>query len=158
MPVEHLKLIFKFKSSVINKFSKMIDQKVEELICLEDFRDSSSKDTLFELIMMRFDEMKIYKKSLKLILQESKKKPVLISTITKNVVNTMDFYLQLSNSYKNRPLDIFKKNFLFIIYSLSFRIWLDDETNDLSKTMAELDRLLSMAKNFQKQIRSLIPI
>ena len=74
MPVEHLKLIFKFKSSVINKFSKMIDQKVEELICLEDFRDSSSKDTLFELIMMRFDEMKIYKKSLKLILQESKKK------------------------------------------------------------------------------------
>ena len=136
----------------------MIDQKVERLIDLEDFKDSSSKDTLFEFIMMRFDEMKIYKKSLKMILQESKKKPVLISTITKNVVNTMDFYLQLSNSYKNRPLDIFKKNFLFIIYSLSFRIWLDDETDDLSKTMAELDRLLSMAKNFQKQIRSLIPI
>ena len=107
---------------------------------------------------MRFDEMEEFKGSLTKVLNASKNKPLLVSIITKNVMNTMDSFLELSNSYNNYPFDFLKKNFLFLIYSITFKTWLTDNTEDLSKTMAELDRLLSTAENFQKKISNFLPI
>jgi hypothetical protein len=73
-------------------------------------------------------------------------------------MNTMDFFLELSNSYNNYAFDILKKNFLFFIYSITFKTWLSDNTEDLSKTMAELDKLLSTAENLQQKVSSFLPI
>jgi|TARA_B100000287_G_scaffold435239_1_gene502574 hypothetical protein len=156
--LKEIKNYFSCKNSVVDKFSLMINRYVESKISINDFEGSSTKDILFELIMMRFDEMQIFKGALKKILKDTKRKPVLLRIISSNVLNTMDFYLDLSNSYKNSPIDIFKKNFLFLIYSVSFRAWLSDNTEDLSKTMAELDKLLSIAEKFQKRIRDFLPI
>ena len=153
-----LKVYFKCKYSIVEKFSRMIDKNVESKLRIKDFKDSSKKDILFELIMMRFDEMEEFKGSLARVLDASKKTPILISIITQNVMNTMDFFLELSNSYNNYAFDVLKKNFLFLIYSITFKTWLTDNTEDLSKTMAELDRLLSTAENFQKKISNFLPI
>ena len=158
IPINDLKVFFKCKNSIVDKFSRMIDKKIESKLRIDDFKDSSKKDILFELIMMRFDEMEGYKGSLVKILDVSKNKPLLISIITKNVMNTMDFFLELSNSYNNYAFDFLKKNFLFIIYSITFKTWLSDDTEDLSKTMAELDKLLSTAENFQQKVSSFLPI
>ena len=158
IPINDLKVFFKCKNSIVDKFSRMIDKNIESKLRIDDFKDSSKKDILFELIMMRFDEMEDFKGSLVKILDVSKNKPLLISIITKNVMNTMDFFLELSNSYNNYAFDILKKNFLFIIYSISFKTWLSDDTEDLSKTMAELDKLLSTAENFQQKVSSFLPI
>ena len=158
IPVEDLKVFFKCKYSVLDKFSRMVDKNIESKLRIEDFKDSSKKDILFELIMMRFDEMEEFKGSLTKILDASRNKPLLISIISKNVMNTMDFFLEISNSYNNYAFDVLKKNFLFIIYSITFKTWLSDNTEDLSKTMAELDRLLSTAENFQQKVSSFLPI
>ena len=158
IPVRDLKVFFKCKYSIVDKFSKMIDINIESKLRLEDFKDSSKKDILFELTMMRFDEMEEFKGSLSKILDVSKKKPLLASVITKNVMNTMDFFLELSNSYSNYAFDVLKKNFLFLIYSITFKTWLSDNTEDLSKTMAELDKLLSTAENVQQKVSSFLPI
>ncbi len=158
IPIDDLKVFFKCKNSIVDKFSRMIDKNIESKLRIDDFKDSSKKDILFELIMMRFDEMESFKGSLVKILDVSKNKPLLISIITKNVMNTMDFFLELSNSYNNYAFDILKKNFLFFIYSLTFKTWLSDDTEDLSKTMAELDKLLSTAENFQQKVSSFLPI
>ena len=158
IPINDLKVFFKCKNSIVDKFSRMIDKNIESKLRIDDFKDSSKKDILFELIMMRFDEMEGFKGSLVKILDVSKNKPLLISIITKNVMNTMDFFLELSNSYNNYALDILKKNFLFFIYSITFKTWLSDDTEDLSKTMAELDKLLSTAENFQQKVSSFLPI
>ena len=158
IPIEDLKVFFKCKYSIVDKFSRMVDKNIESKLKIEDFKDSSKKDILFELIMMRFDEMEEFKGSLTKILDASKNKPLLISIITKNVMNTMDFFLELSDSYNNYAFDVLKKNFLFLIYSITFKTWLSDNTEELSKTMAELDRLLSTAENFQQKVSSFLPI
>ena len=51
-----------------------------------------------------------------------------------------------------------KKNAIFFIYSLTFRVWLNDESDDLSKTMAELDNFLSMADKANEKITSFLSI
>ena len=149
---------FKNKSDVIDKFSIMIDSVVESKINIDDFRISSKKDNLFELIMIRLEEMKIYKKSLKKIIESAKKNPILLSRISNNVMNTMDFYLELTSCYNDTPIDFLKKNTLFFIYSFAFRTWLKDETDDLASTMAELDRLLTMSEMAEKKIKNFFPI
>ena len=149
---------FKNKSDVIDKFSIMIDSVVESKINVDDFRISSKKDNLFELIMIRLEEMKIYKKSLKKIIDSAKKNPTLLSRISNNVMNTLDFYLELTSCYNDTPIDFLKKNTLFFIYSFSFRTWLKDETDDLASTMAELDRLLTMSEMAEKKIKNFFPI
>ena len=158
IPINELKIYFKCKYSIVDRFSKLIDKNIESKLRIQDFENSSKKDILFELIMMRFDEMDEFKSSLAKILNASKNKPLLISIITKNVMNTMDFFLELSNSYNNYAFDFLKKNFLFLIYSITFKTWLSDNTDELSKTMAELDRLLSTAENFQQKVSSFLPI
>ncbi len=158
IPINELKVYFKCKYSIVDKFSRMIDRNIESKLRIQDFKDSSKKDILFELIMMRFDEMEDFKESLAKILNVSKNKPLLVSIITKNVMNTMDFFLELSKSYNNYAFDFLKKNFLFLIYSITFKTWLSDDTEDKSKTMAELDKLLSTAENFQQKVSSFLPI
>ena len=152
-----LKKIFNSKNSILDEFSRMIDEEVEKRISFEDFNLSSTKDNLFELIMIRFELLSPYKDSLKSILLTSKNNPMILKKISKNVLNSLDFYLELTNSYSESPKDFFKKNIIFFIYAYVFKIWLDDNSKELSKTMAELDKLLSLSEKFLKKINSLLP-
>ena len=100
-----IKFYFKDKNEIIDKFSIMIDSMVEAKLNLDDFRISSKKDNLFELIMLRLEEMKDYKTSLIKIIESAKKNPFLLSRISNNVMNSLDFYLELTSCYENTPID-----------------------------------------------------
>ena len=155
---EEISFFFSCKYSLIERFTKMIDSEVESNLSFDEMKESSVKDNLFEVIMLRFDVMEPYKIALSKLIKSAKKNPALFSVISKNVINSMDFYLEISNSYKGLTIDLFKKNFLFIIYSYTFKIWLEDNSDDLSKTMAALDKSLSIADNLQKKAKDFLPI
>tara|TARA_B100000686_G_scaffold352584_1_gene455077 strand:+ start:531 stop:1115 length:585 start_codon:yes stop_codon:yes gene_type:complete len=157
IPLTEIKKTFASKKSLLNEFSRMIDCKVESKIDLGDFKLTSVKDNLFEMIMLRFDEMGRYKVPLRKIIYGSKENPLIFKRIFKNVINSLDFYLELSNAYNNSPVDLVKKNILFLIYSYCFKVWLEDDSKELSKTMVELDKLLSMAESLSKKVNSLLP-
>ena len=157
IPLTDLKNIFNSKDSILDEFSKMIDEEVEKKISFEDFNESSTKDNLFELIMLRFELLGSYKDSLKSILSTSKNNPIILKKISKNVLNSLDFYLEVTNSYTESPKDFFKKNLIFFVYAYVFKIWLDDNSKDLSKTMAELDKLLSLSEKILKKVNSFLP-
>ncbi len=155
---EDIKFYFKNKNEIIDKFSTMMDSIVESKVNLDDFKISSKKDNLFELIMLRLEEMKNFKISLVKIIKSAKKKPLLLKRISSNVMNTLDFYLELTSCYENTPIDFLKQNTLFFIYSFTFKTWLKDESDDLSSTMAELDRLLTFSEKAEKKIKNFFPI
>tara|TARA_Y100001935_G_C17029640_1_gene371867 strand:- start:22 stop:606 length:585 start_codon:yes stop_codon:yes gene_type:complete len=158
IPIVKIRHFFVNKNQIITKFSKMIDFYVEQKISADDINMSSIKDNLFELIMLRFEEMEDYKISLRIITQSLANNPLLLSRVSKNILNSLDFYLELSQGYDRSSLDLFKKNILFFVYSYCFNVWLNDNTPDLSSTMAELDKLLSMAENFSKKFKEFLPI
>ena len=136
----------------------MIDYKVESNIDVEEMKSTSNKDNLFELIMLRLEAMQTYKVALKNILSSAKEQPIILKKLSKNIINSLDFYLELSSYYDDTPVDFLKKNAIFFIYSLTFRVWLNDESDDLSKTMAELDKFLSMADKANEKITSFLSI
>ena len=150
--LDELKDLIVSKNNVLSEYSKMIDQDVEAIIDIEDFKDSSVKDNLFELLMCRFDSMNKYKKALQKII-ESGKDPILVKNIMCNVMNSLDFYLEFSGAYDGTFFDNFKKKTFLLIYAYCFKIWLKDNSNDLSHTMSELDRLLTISEKFSRKTK-----
>ena len=52
--ITEVKNLIDNKNDLLIEFSKMIDEKVELNIDVEEFKNSNVKDNIFELIMMRF--------------------------------------------------------------------------------------------------------
>ena len=68
IPFEEVTKILKSKESLLREFTQMIDIKVEKDFDYINSEDTSIKDNLFELIMLRLDYMQSYKKALKSII------------------------------------------------------------------------------------------
>ena len=157
IPINEIKIFFKSEITILDEFSKMIDIKVEKSFDYEELTNTSVKDNLFELIMLRLEFMQPYRNALKSIKSSFKSDPLVAKSVTKNVINSLDFYLELTNAYNDSFLDIFKKKSIFLIYSYIFMIWLEDDSDELSKTMSELDKLLSFSEKIALDFKTYTP-
>ena len=146
--------LLRSKKNLLKEFSKMIDFKVEKEFSFEDLHDSSTKDNLFELIMLRLEYMQPYKAALKSIIFSIKKQPGMLKSVSNNVLDSLDFYLELTKAYDKSFFDLFKKKSILLIYSYIFKIWLDDNTEELSKTMSELDKLLTFSERLANNLKN----
>lgn len=157
VPINEIKFFFKSEITILDEFSKMIDIKVEKNFDYEDLKSTSVKDNLFELIMLRLEFMQPYRNALKSIKSSFKSDPLVAKSVAKNVMNSLDFYLELTNAFNDSFLDIFKKKSIFLIYSYIFMIWLEDDSDELSKTMSELDRLLTFSEKIALDFKTYTP-
>ena len=157
IPINEIKIFFKSEITILDEFSKMIDIKVEKSFDYEELTKTSVKDNLFELIMLRLEFMQPYRNALKNIKNSFKSDPLVAKSVAKNVMNSLDFYLELTNAFHDSFLDIFKKKSIFLIYSYIFMIWLEDDSDELSKTMSELDKLLTFSEKIAINFKTYTP-
>ena len=157
IPINEIKIFFKSEITILDEFSKMIDIKVEKSFDYEELTNTSVKDNLFELIMLRLEYMQPYRNALKSIKSSFKSDPLVVKSVVKNVMNSLDFYLELTNAFNDSFLDIFKKKSIFLIYSYIFMIWLEDDSDELSKTMSELDKLLTFSEKIALDFKTYTP-
>ena len=157
IPINEIKIFFKSEITILDEFSKMIDIKVEKSFDYEELTNTSVKDNLFELIMLRLEYMQPYRNALKIIKSSFKSDPLVAKSVAKNVMNSLDFYLELTNAFHDSFLDIFKKKSIFLIYSYIFMIWLEDDSDELSKTMSELDKLLTFSEKIAIDFKTYTP-
>ena len=157
VPIDEIKKFFKSEINILDEFSKMIDIKVEKNFDYEELGNTSVKDNLFELIMLRLELMQPYRNALKSIKSNFRSDPLIAKSVAKNVMNSLDFYLELTKAFNDSFLDIFKKKSIFLIYSYIFNIWLEDNSEELSKTMSELDKLLTFSEKIALNFKTYTP-
>ena len=150
--MEDLIFFFKDETKLIESFSEMIDEQVIKEVDLNEFNQNSVKDNIFELIMIRFEMLSPYKKSLDILLKQLKYEPKTLKKLTKKIFNSLDLFLEISNAKSNYVFDFLKLNIMFIIYGYTFKIWLEDDSEDMGKTMAEVDKWLSEAEGYANKI------
>ena len=152
--VSKINQFFGSKKQLLKEFSKMIDLRVEKEFDFKSLEDSSTKDNLFELIMLRLDYMQPYKNSLKKIIVSISRSPSMLKSVSENVSDSLDFYLELTKAYDSSYFDLFKKKTILLIYSYIFKVWLDDNSEELSRTMSELDKVLSLSEKVANRIKN----
>ena len=150
--MEDLNFFFKDETKLIESFSEMIDEQVIKEVDLNEFNENSVKDNIFELIMIRFEKLSTYKKSLDILLKQLISKPKTLKKLAKKIFNSLDLFLEISNAKSNYVFDFLKLNIMFIIYGHTFKIWLEDDSEDMGKTMAEVDKWLSEAEGYANKI------
>ena len=107
--------------------------------------------------MLRLENMESYKKALKRIIFDLDGNPLPLKDVLMTVNNSLDFYLELSRAYDDSFFDILKKKMILVVYGLTFRKWLEDDSEDLSSTMSELDKFLSYSETLAKKFKDYTP-
>ncbi len=156
--IAEINQIFRKKEDILKEFSSMIDLQVERNFDFRDLESSSTKDNLFELIMLRLELMRPYKKALKNIILVFRSNLSMIKSVSFKILNSLDFYLELTNAYDGSFFDIFKKKVILFIYTQTFIVWINDDSEEMSKTMSELDKMLSFSEKITNSFNDYFPI
>ncbi len=106
---------------------------------------STHKDMIFEVIMMRFDILQIYRKPIIKIFEFFKKRPQELLFILPSLIESMITMARLAKISIVGIKGNLKVKGLLVIYLSSFLVWVKDNSQSLDKTMTSLDNHLDRA-------------
>ena len=135
------------KIAILDALGRHINRGV--LIDLQTDSDigDSPKDRLFELLMRRFDAMANYRFGLAGINADLKFDPFAALNRVCRIQKAMALTLEAAGISSAGPCGILRQQGLGAIYIYCLSVWFSDETDDMSATMAALDRALTFADN-----------
>jgi AcrR family transcriptional regulator len=136
---------FASRYEILDGFERMIDRRMLDGAASGDI-DDKPRDRVFDIIMERFDAMLPYRDGINRIVRELPFDPpsgLVLAAALPRAVSWMFAGARIDIAGPLMPL---KLAALSAIYLSVVRVWLKDDNQDLSKTMAALDRGLDQAK------------
>lgn len=138
------------KQDVLCALGRLIDHRTLQEIGSGGAQDvsGSARDRVFEIMMARFDVLNDYRAGLISILESFKTdpKPALLSL--PHLGNSMHWMLEAAGLETNDLRGSARIIGLTAIYLQVLKTWREDESEDLSKTMAALDKHLARVERF----------
>lgn len=138
---------FPTRCDLLKGIVQFIDDKMLELY-QEGNEDLTLQEKLFDIIMCRFEVMETYKKSLKNIILTIWRDPISFPSGVFSGLHSMGIILGAVGV----PIEGIKGKLnikilsFFYLYTLKF--WFDDETQDMAKTLAHVDKGLKNIIDF----------
>ncbi|MBN07854.1 MAG: hypothetical protein CMM45_08485 [Rhodospirillaceae bacterium] len=146
MPEDDFRALFPTKLSLLEAYGREVDERVEtrgKTISM----DEHMKDRLFEAIMIRLDILGVHKDAVASIIRATLRgNPKTIAAGASALRRAMAQLLDLCGEPSGGLCRQFKVRALGLIYFYVLRIWLADDTSDIGKTMAALDKALTRAE------------
>ncbi len=137
---------FACKSDILFAFGRMIDRRVLEAFTKPDTGESC-RDRLFDVMMERFEILNDYRDGLLSILHAFKSDPKEAVISSPHLCCSMSWMLEVSGIETNGLRGAAKVIGLTGIYLKTLKTWKEDDSPDLGKTMAALDKHLGQAEN-----------
>lgn len=133
--------------AILSDFMDTLDNHMVKMRA--DLDGMDKRDIYFDLLMGRFEMMQTHRAGLKRWLEDLTKQPQLWPATLRRWEQSLSLLLDLAG---DSPVFPVKKLGLAVIYAITLRTWLDDETKDLAKTMAVLDQCLEKAGRLGSKI------
>ena len=153
------------KKSKIKKFDKLIINKQDLLGKINNYfdyefsklsgniEDSSNKDMLFEILMIRFDILQLNRNAIISIFNSFKKNPKELIFLLPSIIDSIILMVSYTKISSNGIVGQLKIKGILLIYIATFLVWIKDETSSLEKTMTSLDNYLNNANKILKFIK-----
>jgi hypothetical protein len=113
------------------------------------------REKLFALIMARFDVLADHKAAIKSLSDSAKRDPGLALYFAHRVRQTLGLFLEASGVNASTTSGRTKARGLTLLYARVVTVWFKDDSEDLAKTMAALDKALADAEVWGKRLSSL---
>jgi ubiquinone biosynthesis protein COQ9 len=117
-----------------------------------DGGSQAPRDRLFDILMARFDAVLPHKKAVQAIAASSRRDPGLAAFFAMNVSKSMGLIASCAGVDTSGLLGRARVHALSGLYLGVTREWLRDDSEDLSKTMAALDKALARADRWESQV------
>jgi len=152
------------KKSTLNSFNRIIKSKTDLLkninkyfdyilsLEIKNLENSSKKDMIFEIIMMRFDILQVHRKAINSIYKNFKKNPKDLVFLLPDILQSIILIFKYAKIDTGGMVGPLKIKGIFIIYITTFFVWKKDNSNSLEKTMICLDNYLNRADTILKFI------
>lgn len=136
---------FPSKTAMLSGFIRRTDAQVLEA---HDPADSSEpvRERLLDVLLRRLDMLKPHKAAVRSIVRDTGCDPASLLCVAPAMLSAMSWCLEASGASASGPLGRMRAKALGAIYMSALRVWLNDETEDLSPTTAHLDRSLKRAE------------
>lgn len=110
------------------------------------------RDRLFDVLMRRFDAMAADKAGVETIMRDLPFDPLTSLMLAPGFANSMSWMLEAAGISPNGLGGALRVKGLALVYLATVRVWLDDDSADMAKTMAALDRYLHRAESIAHRL------
>lgn len=101
--------------------------------------DEPVRDRLFDILMRRFDALQARRAGLVCVLRGLPRDPLAAVCLLPRFAVSMAWMLEAAGVSASGPLGSVRIKALAAVYLNALRVWLDDDSADMSKTMAAVD-------------------
>jgi AcrR family transcriptional regulator len=142
--------LFPVKAAVLVGLMRRVDRAVLAAVMAEPV-EGSPRDRLFDVLMRRFDALRPFRAGLAAI-AASGVEPLGGLALVGPFQRAMAWMLEAAGLASTGLTGRIRIAGLAVVYAQAFRVWLDDESADLGKTMAALDRGLAQAERWASTV------
>tara|TARA_R110001592_G_scaffold20926_5_gene84571 strand:- start:8435 stop:9043 length:609 start_codon:yes stop_codon:yes gene_type:complete len=140
------------KDDILMLLGRMIDRRVLENVHFSEDSTTSPRDRIFDVLMDRYDILNEYREGVVSILESLKCDPKQVVISMPHICRSMSWMLEAVGIETSGIKGAVKVTGLSGLYIKVLHVWKDDESDDLPKTMAALDKALErverMANSF----------
>jgi ubiquinone biosynthesis protein COQ9 len=136
--------VYPTKAALLTGLARATDQAVLASLG-DDPLDGSAKDRLFDLMMRRFDLMQPSRDGYLTLLHELPQTPLEAACLAGQMRRSLRLMLETAGISAAGIKGALRLQGLVAIHMAALRAWMRDDSEDLAKTMAELDKRLGQA-------------
>ena len=135
--------LIKNKQELLNNINCYFDYSLT--LQIKNLEDSSHKDMLFEILMMRFDILQNNRKAILSVFKSFKQNPQELIFLLPQLLDSIVSIIGYAKISSAGIIGQIKIKGILIIYISTFFVWIKDEDSSLEKTMMALDSYLNQA-------------
>ena len=139
LPLLEVYRAFGSKPAIFAAFLARIDRAV---LSGESEPGEKPRDRLFDSLMRRFDALQPYRDAVRAMLRDSPADPIGVAVAAPAFLRSVAWMLEAAGIPTNGLRGGVRLHVVAAIYLSVLRVWLTDDSADLMKTMAALDRRL----------------
>jgi AcrR family transcriptional regulator len=136
---------FRSKRAILDGFRRRIDRAV---LAGESAEAERPRDRLFDTLMRRFDALAPHKEAIRALSRDAAGDPLAALLHGPGLARSMAWMLEASGVDSSGLRGAARTHLLVGIWVSAMRVWLADDTPDMVKTMAALDRRLRNTENW----------
>lgn len=103
----------------------------------------SPRDRLFDVLMRRFDALQARRPGMVALMRGLRSDPVALSRFAPRLARSLGWMLEAADIPSGGIVGALRTQALAVVHADALRVWLDDDTPDMAKTMAAVDRGLA---------------
>jgi AcrR family transcriptional regulator len=140
------------KHAIVEALMRRIDETVLAQVRGEDSAEPP-RDRLFDVLMMRFEALVPYREAVATLLNEASREPLTAAASLPQLDRSMAWMLEASGLSAAGLRGMARTLGLVAVYLATLRVWLNDDSPDLARTMAALDANLRRVESLLGRLR-----